>query len=319
MTPHVCVGIDVAEPRKGLDLVALDPARTVVASHGRLTPDAALAVVHGLRPAVVCIDSPPGWSSGGRSRLAERALASAGIHAFATGPDPGDNPFYRWMRVGAQLFAALGADYPRYRGGPVAGTAAEVFPHSIAVILAGRLHGERETKSAFRRAVLTTHGVDAACLPSLDRVDAALAALAGVRAMEGAHSWVGDPDEGVILLPAALPAMRLRRPQAAEADGGETLKAALRVSVRTARPLAARAPASRQPVLPLFAWADAPPAAAVATGRWCQCGCGAAVRARFLPGHDAKLKSRLLGERAAGSAAALASLVELGWWRQPTA
>jgi hypothetical protein len=30
--------------------------------------------------------------------------------------------------------------------------------------------------------------------------------------------------------------------------------------------------------------------------RPCECGCGAEVRSRFLPGHDAKLKSRLLRE-----------------------
>src|SRR5437764_1503442 len=62
-----------------------------------------------------------------------------------------------------------------------------------------------------RRAVLRNWGVAERELPSLDRVDAALAALTGVIALRDKHSTVGDPDEGVILLPVpALPDHRLR-------------------------------------------------------------------------------------------------------------
>jgi len=43
--------------------------------------------------------------------------------------------------------------------------------------------------------------VDADGLPGIDRVDAALAALTGVLALEGHWECVGDPAEGVILLP----------------------------------------------------------------------------------------------------------------------
>ena len=67
----------------------------------RLTVAGAVALVLGeLQPAVVCIDSPSGWSISGPSRLAERELHPLGISAFACGPDPGPHPFYRWMRVG---------------------------------------------------------------------------------------------------------------------------------------------------------------------------------------------------------------------------
>lgn len=45
----------------------------------------------------------------------------------------------------------------------------------------------------------------------------------------------------------------------------------------------------------------------------CQCGCGAEVKRRFLPGHDAKLKSRLLTEAREGSEAAAAELQRRGW------
>jgi hypothetical protein len=100
------VGIDVAETRKGLDLVALDSRRLIVASYGRLSVDDVVQAVLALRPTVVCIDSPSGWSRSGRSRLAERQLAQLGIQSYRTGPDPGDHPFYGWIRVGLQISIA---------------------------------------------------------------------------------------------------------------------------------------------------------------------------------------------------------------------
>jgi Protein of unknown function (DUF429) len=69
------IGIDVAESRKGLDLVALDRERLIAAAESRLTVDEVVGTVVSLRPAVACIDSPSGWSRSGRSRLAERQLA----------------------------------------------------------------------------------------------------------------------------------------------------------------------------------------------------------------------------------------------------
>jgi hypothetical protein len=113
------VGIDVAEERKGLDLVALDGRRRLQASFGRLTiSDVADIVLRDLRPAIVCIDSPSGWSTSGKSRMAERELRKLGITAFSTGEDPGDHPFYRWMRVGFALYEALSPPYELLRGGP---------------------------------------------------------------------------------------------------------------------------------------------------------------------------------------------------------
>lgn len=49
------------------------------------------------------------------------------------------------------------------------------------------------------------------------------------------------------------------------------------------------------------------------TGRVCGCGCGRPVKRRFLPGHDAKLKSRLVKEARDGSTAALDELRRYGW------
>ena len=196
----VAVGIDVAEPGKGLDLVAMAADRSIVVSQGRLSVESTLTIIAAERPLVVCIDSPSGWATSGKSRRAERELAAIGIQSFRTGPDPGPHPFYKWIRVGLALYARLSADYSLNRGGNVTACAAEVFPHATAVLLAGHLPGG-VNKVLFRRRVLRDNGVDEACLPTLDRVDAALGALTGVIALAGSHSVLGDPDEGVILLP----------------------------------------------------------------------------------------------------------------------
>ncbi len=204
--------MDVAEEGKGLDVVAVDQDRRVIASYGRRSVrEAATLVLEQVRPTMVCIDSPSGWSRSGRSRESERLLARAGISAFATGADPGEHRFYRWMRVGFSLFEALAADYPLFRGTEPRGTAAEVFPHAATARIAGRHRHGSETKSAFRRHVLRASGIDDRVLPNLDRVDAALAALTGLLALEGSWTAVGDPSEGVILLPMANPLTRLPR------------------------------------------------------------------------------------------------------------
>jgi len=75
----VAVGIDVAEERKGLDLVAIDGDRRVVTRFSRATIAQAAATVAKIRPDVVCIDSPPAWASSGRSRAAEREFRQLGI------------------------------------------------------------------------------------------------------------------------------------------------------------------------------------------------------------------------------------------------
>lgn len=209
----VSVGIDVAEERKGLDLVALDGDRRVVAWLDRATVADVTAVVAELRPDVVSIDSPPAWASAGRSRAAERELRRIGITAYATPTDPGPHPFYRWMRVGFSIFTAIADEYPQFRTGSVRCTALEVFPEASAVLLEGRLRSKDESKVRFRRRVLARRGVDTAGLGTGDAVDAALAALTGLLALDGAFSTLGDPDEGVIVVPVRpLPSVPLVRP-----------------------------------------------------------------------------------------------------------
>jgi len=224
----IAIGIDIAEPRKGLDLVALGDDRAVLASRGRLTVEEAVRITLALRPAVVCIDSPSGWSTSGSSRSAERELARIGIQSFRTGRDPGDHPFYRWMRVGFEVFRLVSGGYPPYRGGPVAGTAAEIFPHASACLLAGALRAHETSKEAFRRDVLRAAGVPEDRLPTPDRVDAGLGALTGLLALEGGHCAAGDPGEGVILLPvASMPITPLKRRPPITADGRDTSRSTL--------------------------------------------------------------------------------------------
>ena len=263
----VSVGIDVAAARRGLDLVALDGKRHVVAVHSRLSiAEAARVVMRELEPAIVCIDSPAQWSTSGSSRMAERALLRMGIHAFYTPAEARAVPFHDWMRAGFAVYDALSAAYPRYRGGEARGTAAECFPHATAVLLAGRV-GQFNEKYAFRRRVLEDNGVVTTALRTRDQVDAALAALTGRIALDGGFSWVGDADEGALLLPVAVLPAHLPRETGA---------------------------------------------LGAAPGQLCGCGCGEPVRREFLPGHDAKLRSQLLKQAAAGTSAA-DELKRRGW------
>ena len=223
--PAISVGIDVAEEAKGLDLVALDQDGRVRFSQGRLTVDQAGDIVcRELRPGIVCIDSPSGWARSGKRRQSERELAAMGISSFPTGPDPGDHPFYRWMRVGIALFERLADDYPLYRGGDPNGSAAEVFPNASAMFLSGRRRAPGETKVAFRRHVLRDCGIDEPALPNLDRVDAALAAVTGLAALDGRWTALGDPAEGLVLLAVPVNRELARSSSAGKPVGAEAGK-----------------------------------------------------------------------------------------------
>lgn len=208
------LGIDVSYSR-GLDLVVLDENRAIVETHRKVQVNDLAQLLADIQVDVVAIDSPPGWGISGGSRLTERELRAFGIHAYGTPSDPkkADNAFYDWMRVGMKAFeAAAKAGFPRYRNGSVNSTALEVFPHASSVVLAGYLPPKSMTKQAWRRQVLRANRVAADELRSLDQVDAALAALTGLYALRSRFTALGDPREGVIVLPAhSLPALPYRR------------------------------------------------------------------------------------------------------------
>ncbi len=72
-------------------------------------------------------------------------------------------------------------------------------------MLAGCLPPKGATKRAWRERVLRAQGVRTDELTTVDRIDAALAALTGLLALEGKRFAPGDPKEGVIVLPVAAP------------------------------------------------------------------------------------------------------------------
>ena len=208
------LGVDVGV-RKGLDVVLLDESLAPLDARRRVPVEMLAVAVKELEPDVVAIDSPPAWGSGGGSRRTERELRAIGIQSYGTPSDPrkGENAFYAWMKVGFEAFdAARSAGFDRFRSGRVKGRAIEVFPHASAVVLAGCLPPQSMPKREWRAEVLRSKGVRADGLRSADQVDAALAALTGLIALRGRSTSLGDPKEGVIVLPVtSLPARPYRR------------------------------------------------------------------------------------------------------------
>lgn len=208
----LALGIDVGLA-KGLDLVALDGGRAIVfrTSGARMVDlDQALLDIH---PDVVAIDGPPAWAAAGRSRDIERRLLTLGIACFPTPAAEFELPLHAWMRAS---FAAFGAaaerGYPLFTGSTaVDHHALEVFPHASAVILRGSLPARGTPKATWRTQVLEGAGVDAASLSSLDQVDAALAALTGLLALEGRSSWIADGAAALVIPGREPPASRFGR------------------------------------------------------------------------------------------------------------
>jgi len=273
------LGIDVGVG-KGLDIVLIDERLVPLHVSSRVRVHDVERLIGDLHPDIVSIDSPPRWAASGRSRLTERELAALNISSFNTPNEAHGkgNRFFAWMEVGFEVFAhAAAAGFPPYSAGAPKGKALEVFPHATAVVLAGCLAPKGIRKHAWRSAVLRAQGVRTDELGSPDRVDAALAALTGLYALDGRRFAPGDPSEGVIVVPsAALPAVPYR-PGAAAPRGAD----------------------------PLFAYC------ACGDPR-----CERLVRSEFAPGHDAKRKA-MLWERAREGTEALDELRERGWKLPP--
>jgi predicted nuclease with RNAse H fold len=277
------LGVDVSV-RRGLDLVLLGDAPEPVALRSDVQPEALPGFIEEHRPDVIAIDSPPTWGTGGGSRRAEKDLRRLGIQSYGTPSDPrkGENVFYAWMKVGFRAFAACeAAGFTVYRTGAARGTVMEVFPHATAVVLGGCLPPAAVPKHTWRASVLRAQAVDVALLRSPDLIDAALAAVTGRHALRGECLAVGEPEEGVIVLPTrTLPPHPYRR---------------------------CTQPPAPAPQLNLPGLSP------------CACGdpeCHAMTSREFAPGHDAKRKSQLWEQTRRGEEAR-AELRRRGWEMPP--
>lgn len=213
------LGIDVGVG-KGLDLVLLDDRRVpfLVVPHAGL--DDLERVIREGSPDIVAIDAPPRWARDGRSRSTENELARLNVHAFRTpSAAHADGPMFGWIRRGMEVFdAAAGLGYPLATSRPWRGRSIEVFPHASAAVLAGCLAPAGMRKRAWRERVLRLSGVRTQELTSPDQIDAALAALTGMLVLQGQATCLGDPAEGVIVIPTNAPAPKYRPGVLADED-----------------------------------------------------------------------------------------------------
>lgn len=208
------LGVDVGL-HKGLDLVLLDEGRRVIAVAPKLPHERFQETVHSWAPDVVAIDSPPYWATHRGTRQTERAMRMLGIQLYATPEEAkrSEKGFHDWMIAGMNAFRAVEASYPLFRGEEPAHHALEVFPHAAAVVFSGTLKPALAVKHTWRRGILAARGVEDPLLGSPDLIDAALAGLVGLYALKGEYCWLGNPEEGVIVLPchaSELPARFLR-------------------------------------------------------------------------------------------------------------
>jgi predicted nuclease with RNAse H fold len=193
----------------------------------------------GHRQAVVAIDAPSGHrldllAPGAplrdeiglpegryeRMRVCDTLLFRRGLPLYPV-PSAGQpqRTWEAWMRVGFEQYAAL-AGLELFRppaGGALegevgqdaltSGRLCETYPDAIFCALLGHRPGAKRTPSGLqeRIAVLKLKGVvdedGGLWRRTLDELDACAAAYAAYGLAAGMASWVGHPDEGVIVLP----------------------------------------------------------------------------------------------------------------------
>jgi predicted nuclease with RNAse H fold len=150
------------------------------------------------------------------ARVCDWQLMRRGLPLYPS-PPAGEQPvgWQAWMGEGHALFAALEA-LGRYSpppdercegpARPGHGRVFETFPDAAFCALAGRRPSPKRTREGRdeRVTLLERAGVrDPAGLPSrsLHELDACAAALVAHRFAAGGAGWVGDPREGVIVVP----------------------------------------------------------------------------------------------------------------------
>lgn len=202
-TGAIVAGIDVGGTAKGFHAVALRNGRFMDRSHCATALEVR-DLCRDMHVDIVAVDAPCRWSSTGRARPAERALAAARIFAYAT-PTlevAEAKAFYRWMLNGAALYRLLEREYTLLDGQAAnERICLETFPHAAACALAGRILPARQ-KCTNRREVLRRAGIDTAMLTNIDYVDAALCAVVAESVREGKFTKYGDATSGFIFVPS---------------------------------------------------------------------------------------------------------------------
>lgn len=196
------MGVDVSLVR-GLDIVLLAETGGIVEGAFKAAIADVPSILRDTNPDVVAIDSPPEWGTIGKCRPIETQLRKLGVNIYSCPSDPGNHPFYAWIREGFRVFdAAISQGFRRYRGGPLNGRySIEVFPHASGVTLRGSIPAKRIPKRVWRRLVLKDAGVQVEKLSTLDQLDAGLAAFTGIKFLQGVFSYVGKRGTAVLVVP----------------------------------------------------------------------------------------------------------------------
>lgn len=152
------------------------------------------------------------------ARVCDWQLIRRGLPLYPV-PPAGVAPtgWQAWMARGYELFAAL-AELGRFRPPPAPrcegrahlrdGRVFETYPDAIFCTLLGHRPGAKRTPSGLqeRIAVLKLKGIvdedGGLWRRTLDELDACAAAYAAYGLAAGIGSWVGHPDEGVVVLPS---------------------------------------------------------------------------------------------------------------------
>jgi predicted nuclease with RNAse H fold len=155
-----------------------------------------------------------------RMRVCDALLFRRGLPLYPV-PAAGqpEQTWQGWMQVGFELFAelsGLGLYQPALddgfegaigQGAVASGRLCETYPDAIFCALLGHRPGAKRTPSGLqeRIAALKLKGVvdedGGLWRRTLDELDACAAAYAAYGLAAGIGSWVGHPDEGVIVLP----------------------------------------------------------------------------------------------------------------------
>jgi predicted nuclease with RNAse H fold len=132
-------------------------------------------------------------------------------HGVSVHPTPGlEEPLPEWMKVGGEVWEATrAAGFVEARAlgsGPPA--AIEVYPYLAYVCFSGALRPRHEVDTAWARRQVGTLGIKLPQWAEKDQADAVCAALVARAYADGSAVPYGEPSEGVIWSPFALPKLR---------------------------------------------------------------------------------------------------------------